>query len=335
MRRHDPDALTSRELEVLALVRLGLTNEEIAGRLGITLDGAKYHVSQILSKFGVATREEAAAVALATWRPWWLRVGVWAKIGGAAAVFAAVGGLAVLAWGLVRTADTSEDVSPESDAVQTPPEFFRVEGAGMEPTFTDGTLVEVMSFGDAEPERGDVVVFRSPLFPEREFVKRIIGLPGETIEINEATNEVIVDGSALTEPYARTPTTCFTTCFVTVPAANSEESFRECGSGACFFVLGDNRPNSSDSRQGWLVPDENIVGRVEDPAAELQVTWERAVELINSCDVQAAAQAHSRDVMLTLKDGTRLYTVEPELDDVFPVVFEARERCGDIQLVTE
>ena len=58
------DSLTPREREVLALLRRGLTNEEIAHRLDISLDGAKYHVSQILSKLGVATREEAAAVAL-------------------------------------------------------------------------------------------------------------------------------------------------------------------------------------------------------------------------------------------------------------------------------
>jgi DNA-binding CsgD family transcriptional regulator len=84
------DALTRREQEVLGLIRLGLTNEEIAERLGITLDGAKYHVSQILSKLGVATREEAA---------------------GAAVVVAAVAGLAVLAWGVLETNDHAQ-VSP-------------------------------------------------------------------------------------------------------------------------------------------------------------------------------------------------------------------------------
>ena len=58
------DVLTPREREVLALLGHGLTNEEIAHRLDISLDGAKYHVSQILSKLGVPTREEAAV-----WRP--------------------------------------------------------------------------------------------------------------------------------------------------------------------------------------------------------------------------------------------------------------------------
>src|SRR5688572_24555766 len=102
MRRNHPDALTSREREVLALLGRGLTNEEIAQRLGISLDGAKYHVSQILSKLGVATREEAAAVA-GEGRRWWLAWPVWARIAGGATVAAAAAGLAVLSWGVVRT----------------------------------------------------------------------------------------------------------------------------------------------------------------------------------------------------------------------------------------
>ena len=80
-RRRPPDELTPREREVLDLVRLGLTNEEIAGRLGITNAGAKYHVSQILSKLGVATREEAAALELGEpphrlWARWALFAGI-------------------------------------------------------------------------------------------------------------------------------------------------------------------------------------------------------------------------------------------------------------------
>ncbi len=65
-----PDVLTPRESDVLALVREGLTNEQISERLGISPNGVKYHVSQILSKLGVGTRAEAAA-----WqpdsKPWW------------------------------------------------------------------------------------------------------------------------------------------------------------------------------------------------------------------------------------------------------------------------
>jgi len=110
MRRHF-DTLTDREREVLGLVRLGLTNEEIAQRLGITLDGAKYHVSQILSKLGVDSREEAAVVAAEGRRRWWLAAPLWAKIAGAATVAAAVGGLVVLVWGVLSTGDDTEVAS--------------------------------------------------------------------------------------------------------------------------------------------------------------------------------------------------------------------------------
>ena len=89
-----PDELTAREREVLRLVRLGLTNEEIASRLGVTVAGAKYHVSQILSKLGVATREEAAA-----WRPEPQRAGYlkWALISGLGAIGAIAASAFVLA----------------------------------------------------------------------------------------------------------------------------------------------------------------------------------------------------------------------------------------------
>jgi DNA-binding CsgD family transcriptional regulator len=106
MGNRDDDALTPREREVLDLVRHGLTNEEIAERLGITLDGAKYHVSQILSKLNVATREEAAASVredaprrdapqARLRRHWWTALPLAAKAAGAALVVAAVTGLGV------------------------------------------------------------------------------------------------------------------------------------------------------------------------------------------------------------------------------------------------
>ena len=135
--RRPPDDLTLREQEVLHLVRIGLTNEEIASRLDISLAGAKYHVSQILSKLGVATREEAAAVALAVWQPWWLRAAVWARIAGAATVVAALAGIAVLAWGVLRTegGDAETSVATESPTAEATAvvrgryanEVFRVE----------------------------------------------------------------------------------------------------------------------------------------------------------------------------------------------------------------
>jgi DNA-binding CsgD family transcriptional regulator len=112
MGNRDADDLTQREREVLDLIRVGLTNEEIAERLGITLDGAKYHVSQILSKLGVATREEAAearmprARATGPRRRWWVALPLAAKAAGAALVVVAVAGLGVLAWGVWETGES-------------------------------------------------------------------------------------------------------------------------------------------------------------------------------------------------------------------------------------
>jgi len=111
-----PDILTPRESEVIALLREGLTNEQIAERLGVSRDGVKYHVSEILSKLGVATREEAAAWRSEEARPWWMGglafifwparhipFGAAATTAGAVAVVATAGGIALLAWGLAIT----------------------------------------------------------------------------------------------------------------------------------------------------------------------------------------------------------------------------------------
>ncbi len=112
--RH-PDILTPREWEVLALVREGLSNEQIAERLGTTERTARYHVSEILSKLGVSTRQEAAAWQPEARRPWWTlalaplafgrRIGhhwLASAVAGAAGI-AVIAALAVLLWGITRT----------------------------------------------------------------------------------------------------------------------------------------------------------------------------------------------------------------------------------------
>jgi DNA-binding CsgD family transcriptional regulator len=93
------DVLTPREWEVLALLREELTNDQIAERLSISPDGAKYHVSEILSKLGVESREEAAAWEPREARIWWRILAplpLIAKAAGAGLVMATIGGLGVL-----------------------------------------------------------------------------------------------------------------------------------------------------------------------------------------------------------------------------------------------
>ncbi len=120
-----PDVLTPREWEVLALLREELTDQTIADRLGISLDGAKYHVREILSKLGVSSRQEAAA-----WQPeerapsrQWLALPLAARIAGALVVVAAVGGLGVLAWGVARTDSSTSEDSPGGTAISIGPKL--------------------------------------------------------------------------------------------------------------------------------------------------------------------------------------------------------------------
>ena len=173
-------------------------------------------------------------------------------------------------------------------AVRASFQNFKVEGASMEPSLQNGeylivnkltyaqldlSLFNWLPFFDAgddpmhhlwnSPSRGDVIVFRAPTSPNRDFIKRVIGLPGDTIHIDPKTGEVDVNGQKLVEPYIQGTTQCTVsnTCDWQIPAAGSAEAHDTCGADECYFVMGDNRQNSSDSRQGWEVPRQNIVGK--------------------------------------------------------------------------
>jgi signal peptidase I len=164
---------------------------------------------------------------------------------------------------------------------------FRVEGASMNPSLENGEylIVNKLSYAELDlsmfnwlpffdagsnpvhhllggPSRGDVIVFAAPTSPSRDFIKRVIGLPGDTVTIDNASGVVSVNGKKLEEPYIQGTTTCGQQpCTYNIPAAGSVAAHAQCGSDDCYFVMGDNRQNSSDSRQGWLVPKENIVGK--------------------------------------------------------------------------
>ncbi len=124
---------------------------------------------------------------------------------------------------------------------------FEVEGPSMEPTFQTGqrVLVVKVAYVFRPPVRGDVIVFQPPVAMEDDFIKRIIGLPGDTVEVKMGA--VYVNGVKLSEPYIKeSPRSTYAKTKV------PENSY---------FVMGDNRNNSNDSRNNWMVPRQNIVGK--------------------------------------------------------------------------
>ncbi len=132
-----------------------------------------------------------------------------------------------------------------------------VEGTSMDPNLHEGERLLVdkliyykfQSFGFGHLERGDIVVFWYPKNPELSYVKRIIGLPGESVELRNG--KVLIDGREMSEPYL-SPTN--NQGMANLPFTPIEQHH--------YFVMGDNRDNSSDSRIWGLVPEKYIYGKV-------------------------------------------------------------------------
>ncbi|MDB5195199.1 MAG: signal peptidase signal peptidase [Parcubacteria group bacterium] len=129
---------------------------------------------------------------------------------------------------------------------------FVVEGESMHPTFESGNylIVDELTYHLSEPKRGDVVIFRYPGDPTIFYIKRIIGLPGETVHIDHGQTSVTkTDGTSITldESYV-----------VSEDATYTQDT--TLGTDQ-YFVMGDNRPRSSDSRIWGALPKKNIVGR--------------------------------------------------------------------------
>ncbi len=129
---------------------------------------------------------------------------------------------------------------------------FLVNGASMEPTFENGNylIVDQLSYRFTEPKRGSVLIFKYPVDPKKYFIKRIIGLPGETVKINGGKITIInnehSEGFELTEEY------------ITFPKNDTQTTEVKNGE---YFVMGDNRAGSLDSRYWGTLKEEYIIGR--------------------------------------------------------------------------
>lgn len=131
---------------------------------------------------------------------------------------------------------------------------FLVKGASMEPNFHDGDylIIDELSYRLREPSRGEVVVFRYPFDPSQRFIKRLIGLPGEAVEIKNGQVAVIDpngQAAALKEIYISDTLTLIDSMRVSLKADE-------------YFVMGDNRSHSFDSRKWGVLPRDYIIGRV-------------------------------------------------------------------------
>ena len=122
----------------------------------------------------------------------------------------------------------------------------RVDGFSMRPTLEDGEflLVNKLSYFFGDVKRGDIIVFHFPLNPEEELIKRVIGLPGDHIVVQN--NQVFVNDQLLNEPY-----------IAQSPLYQGDWVVAE----DHLFVLGDNRNNSNDSKDWGMLPEENVVGK--------------------------------------------------------------------------
>ena len=145
----------------------------------------------------------------------------------------------------------------------------RVENISMFPTLKEGDMLVVnkLAYKLGKVERGDILTFHYPLDPKLSFIKRAIGLPGDTVEI--VNKKVWVNGNALNEPYIVTPSD-YTGKWV-VPADS-------------VFVLGDNRVDSADSHVWGFVPSNDLVGKV------LAVYWPpNRMRIVSHPDLMASA----------------------------------------------
>ncbi len=131
----------------------------------------------------------------------------------------------------------------------------KVSGRSMDPTFKDGDYIftDKVTYRLREPAKGDIIVLKNPRDESQDFIKRIMAVPGDTIKIE--TSSVFVNGQKLNEPYLPsgrpTPAGSFLLEGVEVKAGPNQ-----------YFVIGDNREHSSDSREWGAITKQEIIGKV-------------------------------------------------------------------------
>lgn len=127
-------------------------------------------------------------------------------------------------------------------------QFFVIPSGSMEPTLTEGDMIAAnkIIYRFSEPKRADIIVFKYPLNPDRDFVKRLIGLPGEKVQIKNST--LYINGKVVAQPFLPKGLKYQDYGPITVPKDK-------------YFMMGDNRNNSLDSRVWGEMPKENIIGK--------------------------------------------------------------------------
>jgi len=146
----------------------------------------------------------------------------------------------------------------------------------MEPNFEDGDylIIDEISYRLRDPARGEVVVFKYPNDPSQRYIKRIIGLPGETIEIGDGKVVIYKEDSGMVlDESDYLSSSVFTSGSMQVVLAENE-----------YFVLGDNRAVSADSRRWGVLPRENLIGK----------TWVKAWPVSASAKIETPAYSPSQ-----------------------------------------
>lgn len=131
----------------------------------------------------------------------------------------------------------------------------KVSGSSMFPNFhnADYIITDKITYKFSLPKRGDVVVFKNPKDPTQDFIKRVIGLPGERVKVE--AGKVYINSKRLNEPYLKPEVYTTTGSFL-------QEGKEATVTDGNIVVMGDNRPNSSDSREWGQLPNEKLIGRV-------------------------------------------------------------------------